>query len=232
MAKATIATIKRNLATEFPDVVFTYGMAGRGRQRGRSVEWVGGPFAVDVRMRANVGWNQTYHFVRQSTDAEIAVQAAEWEAGEPARIEARAADKAERKAAGKLKSAMTREWCKKLRAALGVAFPGVHFTVRASPRKWTDVPAVDWTDGPKPEMVRLAIGRAGLTAEFNHTESTEVRTARVGMEMAHKASTTHTARLAHRLSASIARRAVVAHAMRRRAFSGVQLELFEWRQAA
>ncbi len=123
MTGDTIRDVKKRLAAAFPGVVFTYGKAGRGRQRGHAVEWVGGPAAEAVQAAAayRPAWKrhgrsgERLYTRRNMTPEEEAAWRAEkdrewsaWEAGAGERAAARAARATENRRLGAVKAKATR----------------------------------------------------------------------------------------------------------------------------
>ena len=123
MTGDTIRDVKKRLAAAFPGVVFTYGTAGRGRQRGHAVEWTGGPEAEAVQAAAayRPAWKRQGRSGerlctrRNMTPEEEAAGRAEkdrewaaWEAGAGERAAARAARATENRRLGAVKAKATR----------------------------------------------------------------------------------------------------------------------------
>ena len=160
---STAPEIKRLLAAAWPGVVFDYGTAGRGRTKGLSVGWTGGPSLEGVASTPGCQRTGTMshtrvavHFVRRPSPEEHAAEMAAWEAGRPAREAAAQEAIAARRAAGAARRAASRaariaaEACRDHLAAL---FPAVTFTMRGAGRldpMWI----ILWTDGPSAEEVK------------------------------------------------------------------------------
>ena len=116
MTGDTIRDVKKRLAAAFPGVVFTYGTAGRGRQRGHAVEWTGGPKAEAVQAAAayRPSWKrqgrsgERLYTRRNMTPEEEAAWRAAWEAGAGERAAARAARATENRRLGAVKAKATR----------------------------------------------------------------------------------------------------------------------------
>ena len=112
---STAPEIKRLLAAAWPGVVFDYGTAGRGRAKGLSVGWTGGPSLEGVASTPGCQRTGTMshtrvavHFVRRPSPEEHAAEMAAWEAGRPAREAAAQEAIAARRAAGAARRAASR----------------------------------------------------------------------------------------------------------------------------
>lgn len=161
----TIRDVRKRLAATFPEIAFTYGMAGTGRKRGPSVRWTGGPPAETVRQAAAwwPSWRnpRPLHLHREMTEAEreawLAEQDrehAEWVAAAPAREAARKAATAEARRLGAIKAKETRA----LRAEQAAV-------VAALQERWPDACGSGWAwvgerlwwrDGPTEAEVRAS----------------------------------------------------------------------------
>ena len=143
LVKVTIATVKKALATSLPDVEFTYGTAGRGRLRGPSVSWTGGPEEDEVRKASGYVWeHRNWYFVRHHTPEELDALHARWEIEAAEREAAEPARRAAAKAAGNEKRKATIAAKKAFSAALQVAFPSVAFAIDGRHIARTDGPNV------------------------------------------------------------------------------------------
>lgn len=193
-----IREVRKILAQKFPDVQFTFGTAGRGRQAGNCVSWTGGPQAIDIRTA--IPYSTVKHFHREMTDAErdrwLAEQDAAheaWLAGEPARAAARKAD-------GIAKAKATRERKAALRDQLATHWPDTVFTIETE-RYGT---RFAWRDGPEIEE---------LTSVMNVTKWACIRTE----SQEHKQARIAAIRFARRRDRAMNRPAIIAKALRRRA---------------
>lgn len=210
MAKFTIATAKRLLAKAFPDIEFTYGRSGRGRDAGPCVSWVGGPTPDVIRAAAGAPAYHRYgfapyHFVRQPTPEEYEEMRRQWDEERRAAVAAEPARRAAAKAAGIEKRKATHAAkCARLAVLYG-AFPGVDFDITAE--------GVFWTDGPTEGEVAGITGEHGVWEGWYKRRRTPESLAR---EMAEKAAKVHTGRLAKRLAASKVRALRVAKGVERR----------------
>lgn len=214
MSKFTIATAKKALALAYPDIQFTYGTAGRGRQSGPSVSWVGGPTPELVRAAAcapsfHYSGMVKYHFVRQPTPEEYEEMQRKWDEEHRARVAAEPARRAAAKAAGIEKRKATHEAkCVRLAVLFG-AFPGVEFDLSGG--------GIAWTDGPeRAEVINL------VTGAYPHN-FTRCRTPEgLAREAAEKAAKVHAGRLARRLAHSKARAFRIPYALERRRLATIQ----------
>ncbi len=201
MPQVTIRTIRRRLATAYPDLEFTYSTGGRGRMRGHSVSWIGGPLATDVQAASDCCWhNPVKHFVRQPTDAERDAMHARWDAEREAHQAAKPARRAAARAAGLVKRQTTVATRRAHAASLASAFPGVAFVVtngKYGSRR------VTWRDGPEVSVVCELLSMSQWSCD--RTVSAE-----------HAASVAAANRLARRLAASRNRSVSVARAIERR----------------
>lgn len=214
MAKTTILTVKKTLAAAYPDIEFTYGEAGRGRQRAHCVSWVGGPAPPDIRHAAGnpyQGHFTPYHFVRQPTPEEREEMHRKWEEEHRTRVAAEPARRAAAKASGIEKRKVTQEAKKTKLAVLAAAFPGVVFTLRG-------LDAVDWIDGPERSEVAavlgVEVGSGWISRDWAYgryvTPEGQAR------EKAEKAAKVQACRLTKRLAASQVRAIRVAKGIERR----------------
>ena len=218
-----ITGVKKRLAASFPDVVFTYGTAGRGRMRGRFVAWHGGPDAVQVRVAARGGTsgNVQYHFTRLPTAAEADALMAQYEAERPAREAAQEAARIARRDAGKAKAAATRARNTATRKALA-AWSDTVFTLDSHGRP-------HWVGGPSVEDVAAAVKMplGDWCREY-------FRPCWAAVTPPTETDKTPAVRLARRLAASKARALAVARGIARRAEVAAalaerhHLPLFEW----
>lgn len=215
MAKFTIAVAKKALALAYPDIEFTYGKSGRGREAGPCVSWVGGPDAFTVRLAAGAPaghyWGRApYHFIRQDTPEERAVKYAEWEAEHAARVAAEPARRAAAKAAGIEKRKATAEAKKALLANVRRAFPNTPFHVATS--KYGNL-SVAWVDGPE---IGEAASIMGISAwKCSRMESADYLAVKVQRD----AAKIHAGRLAKRLAYSRVRAIRVAKGIERRRYA-------------
>ncbi len=167
MTGDTIRDVKKRLAAAFPSVVFTYGKAGRGRQRGHAVEWTGGPAAEAVQAAAayRPAWKrhgrsgERLYTRRSMTPEEEAAWRAEkdrewsaWEAGAGERAAARAAQATENRRLGAVKAKATRARNAAREATLidlCKRWPGVEWDSNGD---W-----LHWRDGPLEEDVTAVL---------------------------------------------------------------------------
>lgn len=222
MAKFTIATAKKALALAYPDIQFTYGTAGRGRQSGPSVSWVGGPTPELVRAAAcapsfhysGMVKMVKYHFIRQPTPEEYEEMQRKWDEEHRARVAAEPARRAAAKAAGVEKRKATHEAKKARLAVLAAAFPGVEFDLTAE--------YLGWTDGPDGQEMTAALV-AALGASYERFHFHRHRTPEgLAREAAEKAAKVHAGRLARRLAHSKARAFRIPYALERRRLAAIQ----------
>lgn len=212
MSKFTIATAKKALAAAYPDIEFTYGKAGRGREAGPCVSWVGGPLPDEIREAAGAplyrGYNSApYHFVRQPTQEERDEMHRQWDEQRRAAVAAEPARRAAAKASGIEKRKATHEAKKARLAKLAETFPGVDFSVSQD--------VIYWTNGPERSEVVTASGVAPwqthrvVTPDFLASEALRIK------------AKVHACRLAKRLAYSKVRAIRVAMGIERRRYAAL-----------
>lgn len=209
MAKFTIATAKKALAAAYPHIEFTYGRAGRGREAGPCVSWVGGPLPAEIRTAAGAPaghyyGHAPYHFIRQNTPEEWEEQHRKWDEEHRARVAAEPARRAAAKASGIEKRKAMHALKKSRLATLAAAFPGIEFDLTAAGLAWTDGPAREEVNNVLGENIQ---GYRVLSPEFKATAA------------ARAAAKVHAGRLAKRLAASKVRALRVAKGIERRRYA-------------
>jgi hypothetical protein len=215
MAKFTIAVAKKALALAYPDIEFSYGKSGRGRDAGPCVSWVGGPDADTIRSAAGAPagsyWGRApYHFIRQDTPEEREVKYAQWDAQRRAQIAAEPARRAAAKAAGIAKRAETLAAKKIMLAKMYGAFPVTEFHVSTLQHGGL---SVAWVDGP--EVAEVASVLTINEWQCHRSESAEFRATKAERD----AAKVQAGRLAKRLAYSRVRAIRVAKGIERRRYA-------------